>query len=157
MKYSEETNLSSEVLRIGCNGDHGFSHRAKENAVDHLLVLIGNRSNLFGHGENDVKVGHLQKFGLPVLDPLRPRQRLAFWAMAIPAAVETIPLMTALIAAFEVATKSRRATHLNCRHDASLRDGHRRTISLAISCAVTAKHIRHFQPGAFHRPAVQKY
>src|SRR5215472_775439 len=128
MKYSEETDLSSEVLGIGCDGGHGFGHRAKENAVDHLLVLKGNRSNLFRQSENDVKIGHVQKFGLPVLNPLRPGERLAFWAMAIAAAVEAIPLVTALIAAFEVAAQRCRTTHLDCGHDAPLPDRHRRAM-----------------------------
>jgi hypothetical protein len=152
VKDSEETNLSAEVLRIGCNGGHGFGHRAKEKVVDHLFVLIGNGGNLFGHRENDMKIGHLQKLGLPVLNPLCSSETLTFWAMSIAAAVEGIPLIAALIAAFEVATQGCRAAHLNCRHDAPLRDGHRRAMFLAIGYTVATEYIRHFQLGSFHRP-----
>src|SRR5919106_732950 len=87
VKDREETDLSAEVLRIGCDGGHGFCHHAKENAVDHLLVLKGNRSNLFGHRENEMKIGHLQKLGLPVLNPLCSSQRLALWTVAVAAAI----------------------------------------------------------------------
>ena len=77
--------------------------------------------------------------------------------MSIPAAVEGIPLITTLIAAFEVAPQGGRAAHLYCGHDTPLCDGHRRAMFLAIGYTVATEHIRHFQLGAFHRPAAQKY
>ena len=47
----------------------GFGRGAEENAVDHVLVLIGDRGNLFRHGEDDVEVLAVEKFGLAVFDP----------------------------------------------------------------------------------------
>jgi len=99
----EEPNLGSEVLRVGSDGGQSFGRLSEENAVDHFLVLGGDSGNLFGHGEYDMKVGHLEKLGLSVLNPTCPGKGLTFWAMAVAAAVETIPLVTALIAAFEMA------------------------------------------------------
>lgn len=68
-----------------------------------------------------MKVGNFQKFGLSVLDPLRPGQTLALGAVAIAAAMERIAFLAALIATFEVAAQRRRAAHLDRLHDAPLR------------------------------------
>jgi len=91
------------MLRVRRDRSQCFGCGPEEDAIDHLLVLVGDGGNLFRHGKDHVKVGDLQKFGLTILDPLRPRQRLALWAMPVPAGVVTVPLIAALIATFEVA------------------------------------------------------
>jgi hypothetical protein len=124
----------------------------EENAVNRFLVLIGDCGDLLWRREHDVKIRRLQKFGLAFLDPLRSRQRLALWAVPIPAAVEAIPLMATLIASLEVATEGRRSTQLDCGHDAPLRRGHRRAMLFSVGFAVAAEDIRHFQLRAIHGP-----
>jgi len=94
---------------------------------------------------------------LTLLDPLGPSQTLTFRAVSIPAAIECVPLIGALITAFKVAAKCRSAAHLDCGHDAPLWRGHRRAMLLTINCAVAAEDIRHFQLRAVHQPDVQKY
>ena len=81
---------------------------------------------------------------------------MTFWAITIPTRVEAIPLMAALIAAFEVTTERLGAARLDGGHDTSLLCGHRRAMLVAIGLAVTAEHIRHFQLGTIHGPAGQK-
>src|ERR1700689_395212 len=103
MQDGEETDLRSEMLGIGRDGSHGFSRGLEEDAVDHLLVLVGDRADLRWHSKDHVKITDPQKFGLAVLDPLRPSQRLAFWAMSVGATVVAIPLMATLIALLQVA------------------------------------------------------
>src|SRR5689334_7557081 len=100
------------MLRIGCDDAQSLGGSTEEDAVNNCLVLVGDGGNLLRHGKDHVKVGDLQEFGLTVLDPLRPCQRLTLWAMAIATGVEAIPLMAALIAAFEVPTQRRCAAHL---------------------------------------------
>jgi hypothetical protein len=156
VKDSEETDLRSEMLGIGRDGSHCFSRGLEEDAVDHLLVLIGDRGDLRRHGKDHVKIWNLQKFGLTVFDPLRPGQRLAFGAMPIRATVVAIPLMATLITLLEVAAEGRGAAPLEGGHDAPLRRGHRRAMLVPVSFAVTAKDISHFQLGAIHGPAAQK-
>jgi hypothetical protein len=99
----------------------------------------------------------LEKFGLPVLDPLRSGQTLAFWAVSIAAAIERIPFIGALIAAFEVAAENRCAAHLDGGHDAPLSHRHRRAMLLSISLSVAAEHVRHFQLRTIHGAGTQKY
>ena len=85
VKDGEEPDLRSEVLRVGGDGGQGFGRLAKENAVDHFLVLRCDGGNLFGNGKNNMKVGHVEKLGLSVLNPTCPGEALAFWAMAVAA------------------------------------------------------------------------
>ncbi len=156
MQHGEETDLGAQVLRIGCNDAQGFRCGVEENTVDDFLVLVSDGGDLLRHSKDHVKVGDLQEFGLAVLDPLRPCQRLTLWAMPIATGVEAIPLMAASIAAFQVPTQRRCAAHLDGGHHAPLLPGHRRAMLIAIGLAVAAEHIRHFQPGTVHRLATQK-
>jgi hypothetical protein len=90
-----------------------------------------------------MKVGDLEKLRLSILDPLRPRQTLALWAMSIAAAIVCIAFMAALVAAFEMAAESRGTAHFDSSHDAPLRHGQRRAMLLSISFSVAAEHVRH--------------
>ena len=56
VKHGEETDLGSQMLGVGRDGSSGFGRGPEENAVDHLLVLVGDRGNLFRHGEDDMEV-----------------------------------------------------------------------------------------------------
>src|ERR1019366_6501897 len=108
------------MLGVARDGLQGFCRGLEKDAVDYLLVLVSDRGDLFRHGEDHMKIGDVQKFGLPVLDPLRSGQTLAFWAVPIAAAIECVPFIAALIAAFEVAAENCCSTHLDGGHDASL-------------------------------------
>ena len=92
----EEADLRAEVFGIGGYGTQGFGRGLEENAVDHLLVLVGDRGNLVRHREDDVEVLAVEKFGLAVFDPLGAGQRLALGAMAIRARPVANALMPAL-------------------------------------------------------------
>ena len=89
--------------------------------LDYLLILVSDRGDLCRHGKDHMKIGDRQKLGLPVHDPLRSGQTLAFWAVSIAAAIVRVAFIGALVAAFEVAAESRGTAHLDSRHDAPLR------------------------------------
>jgi GTPase SAR1 family protein len=89
----KEADLCPQVLRVSSDRLQGFRRGLEENVIDHLLVLVGNRSDLFRHSEDDVKIGNIKEFRLPLLDPLRSRQALAFGAVSIPAAIEGVAFM----------------------------------------------------------------
>ena len=152
----EEADLGAQMLGIGGDGLQRFGGGAEENAIDHLLVLVGDRGNLFRHRKDDMEVRAVEKFGLAMLDPLCAGQRLTFWAVSIAAGVEAVALVVALIAAFEMTAENGRAAHFDGGHDASLCAGHRRAMLLSIGFAVAAEDIRHFQLRAIHGPAAQK-
>jgi hypothetical protein len=92
----------------------------EENTVDDFLILISDRGDLFRYGEDHMIVGDLQKLGLPVLDPLRAGQTLAFGAVSIATAIEGVAFMAALITTFQMTTKNGSAAHLDGGHGAPL-------------------------------------
>jgi len=77
VKHGEETNLSSEVLRIGCDGCQGFGRCTKEDAVDHPFVLIGDRGDLCRHGEHDMIIGANRNYDAGFESGLRFSLRVA--------------------------------------------------------------------------------
>src|SRR3974377_853617 len=101
----EEADLGPQMVGVSRDRLQGFRRGLEENVVNHLLVLEGNSGNLFRHGEDHVKVGNIEKLRLPLLDPLRPGQALAFGAVSIPAAIEGVAFVATLIATFEMAAE----------------------------------------------------
>jgi hypothetical protein len=156
VQHGEETDLRAEVFRIGGDGSQSLGRGMEENPVEHLLVLESDGRDFFWHGENDMKVGHLEKFSLTILDPPGSGQGLTFWAVAIAARVECIPFVAAIITALQMAAQSGCPAHFDGGHDAPLPRGHRRAMSFAVGFAIAAEHIRHFQLRAIHEPRAQK-
>jgi len=113
MQDGEETDLRPQMFGIGGDGLERFRRGLEENAVDHPRILEGDGGDLFRHGEHHVKIGNVEQLGLPVLDPFRPCQGLAFGTVAVPAAVERIAFIAALIALFEMAAESGGAAALD--------------------------------------------
>ena len=67
-----------------------------------------------------MKILGVEKLGSTVLQPLGARQRLAFWAVAITAAVVADTLVVTAIAALNMTTKCRSSTEFDRAHDATL-------------------------------------
>ena len=150
MEYGKEADFSSQMLGIGSDGGQGLGHGSKQNVVDDLFVLVSNGSDLFGDGEDDMKIVCRENFGDSLLDPRGTCERLALRAMAVAATVITRPLVTTAVAAFEMTAKSCGATHLDRCHDASLGRRERPIMLLTIGFAVAAEDVRYFQPRALH-------
>src|SRR5207253_263954 len=83
VKNGKETDLRSKVFGVGGNSQHRVGRGSEENAIDGALVLQGNVGNLFRHGKYNMKVLGLEKFALPVFDPLGAGQRLTFGTVTI--------------------------------------------------------------------------
>jgi hypothetical protein len=77
-------------------------------------------------------------------------QGLTLGTVPIPAGVEAVALVAALIAAFEMTAEDCRAAHFDGGHHTPLFRGHRCAMVLSISFAVATEHVRHFQPWAVH-------
>ena len=120
MQHGKETDLGAQMLGVARDGLQGFCCGLEKDAIDYLLILVSDRGDLFRHREDHMKIGSVQKFDLPVLDPLRPGQTLAFGAVSIAAAIEGIPFKAALITAFEVAAENCCTAHLDGGHNAPL-------------------------------------
>jgi hypothetical protein len=158
MEHGEKADFSTQLL--GISGDSAQSLRGgpEQNAVEFSLVLIGNCCNLLRHREHKMEVPGVQKLGFSILEPLSPRERLAFWAVPIRAGVIGVALMAAVVTLFQMATKNSSPADLDRCHDAMLRHRHRSAILQAIICAVAAEYIRYFESRPIHfTPPLYKY
>lgn len=157
MQDRKEADLGAEVFWIGGDGLERFCGGFEEDVVNHLLILIGDGGDLLRYGENHVEIRAVEQLSLTMLDPLRSGQALTLWAVAIPARVEAVVFITALVAAFEMTTENCRAAHFDSCHHTPLFSGHRCAMILSISLAVATEHVRHLQLGAVHGRTAQKY
>ena len=62
VKYGEKADLGAQMLGIGSNGGQGLGSGSEENAVDEILVLVSDGRDLFGNGEDDMKIVRLENF-----------------------------------------------------------------------------------------------
>src|SRR4029077_530144 len=69
--------------------------------------------------------------------------------------VVSVALMAALVAALEMAAENGGPAGFNRSHHAALRDRHRRAVLKTIGGTVAAEHVRHFELGAIHGPALR--
>ena len=123
----------------------------EQDVVDHSLVLVRDGGDFLRHGEDDVEVFDRQKFGLTVLEPLCPRERLALRAMPVAAAVEGDALVAAGIALFDVAAERGGTTAFDGAHDTTLPTAERVSVILTVGRADLAEDVRHLQPGRAQR------
>ena len=151
VKDGEESDSGAQVLGIGGDGEQGLRSGAEQNAVHDPFVLERDGGNLFRHGEDRMKVRTVEKLGFAVFDPLSPGQRLAFGTMAVRARVIAGMFAAALAALFQMSAQCRGPAQCDRVHDAAVLewDGMRVQIRLAM----TAEHVRHFQPRRIHARA----
>ena len=99
----KKTHAGAQVLGVSGNRLQRSGTGFKQDFVDDLPVLEGQCIQRFRDGEDDMEVLDGQQFSLAPLDPLGPRQVLAFRTVAIAAGVVTDALMMTVAAAFHVA------------------------------------------------------
>src|SRR5437660_2839878 len=150
VKHRKEADFGAQMLGVGGDGLQCSCRGLAQNAVDHLLILVGKGGDLRRDGEHDMKVGAVQELGLTVFEPLGSRQTLTFGTMPIAAAIVGIAFVATLITAFHVAAESGGTAHFDGGHDASLLARHRRAMLLTIGFTVAAEHVRHFPARRAH-------
>jgi len=77
VQHRDEADLGAEVTRVGSYGAQARGCAAEQDVVDDALVLQGDGGDRFGHGEDDMEVGHGQQVGLAGFQPQGAGQRLA--------------------------------------------------------------------------------
>jgi hypothetical protein len=151
MQDGEESDLGAQVLGVRADRSQGLGRRLEEQVVDQGFVLQGERCDFLGQGEDDVEIRAVQKFSLPMLDPLRPGERLALRAMPVPARVVGDSLMIAGAALLPVAAKCSGPAALNRSQHALLRARQGDAVIGAIALTVAVQDLRHLQSGPSHR------
>jgi hypothetical protein len=97
VKNHGHTELGAEMPGIGRDGGECLSRRAEQDRVDDGLVLERDLADRCRQCEDDMKVRHRQQFGLPIREPLGPRQPLAFGTVTVAARVVSDAGCTAIV------------------------------------------------------------
>ena len=74
MEYRKEADFGPQMFGIGSDGGQGLGHGLKQNAVDDLFVLVSDGSDLFGDGEDDMKIVCRENFGGSFFNPRGTRE-----------------------------------------------------------------------------------
>lgn len=156
MKHREKAYFCTEMSGIGSNSSKGLGGGAKEDIVDHVLVLIGDSSNFLGQGKNEVKIADREKLCLAVLEPAGTGKRLAFGAVSISTGIVSRSYVTAGVAPFQVAAEGDGTAAFNSAHYAPLSVREGSCVLLPILRAIAAENIRHLELRTLHRSAVSE-
>src|SRR6478736_208473 len=105
VEHREESDLRAQMLGIGRDGAQGLAGRPEQNIVDDVLILKGNGCDWLRHSEDHMEILGVEKLGSTIIQPLAASQRLAFWAVAIPARIITDALVLTAITMFAAMTK----------------------------------------------------
>ena len=149
----QETDPGSKVLRIGGDGTESFRSRPEEHGVNEFLVLEGQRSDLFGEGEDHVIVRGGEQFSHARFEPLCFRERLALGAVPVAAGVVRVSLRATLVADVDVAAQEGSPADLNGAHGTMLLERHGSAVDLPILRAALAEDVGHFQGRPGHGSA----
>ena len=87
VQHREEANVGPKVSGIPSDRTQRLGGGPKKNAVEHPLVLQGERAERVWQREDHVEVRHFEQVRGSRVQPLRARRRLALGAMAIAARV----------------------------------------------------------------------
>ena len=74
VKNHGHTELGAEMPGLGRDGGECLGRGAEQDRVDNGLVLERDLAGRRRQCEDDMKVRHRQQFGLPIREPLGPRQ-----------------------------------------------------------------------------------
>jgi hypothetical protein len=107
VEHGGGADASAEVLGIGGDREQRFSRRAKQEVVNHRLVLAGDWSDLGGQREDYVEIADRQQIGLAGRKPIRRRRTLTLWAMAVSTRVVGDAAVAAILATLDMARRAR--------------------------------------------------
>ena len=130
VKHGSGADARAEVPEVSGDGEQCLGRRAEQQVVDDRLVLVGDRGDLSGQGEDDVEIADRQQIGLAGGEPIRRRRALTLWAMAIAARVVSDAAVATILAALDVPAERGRASLLDRRHDLELTQAHSPALAL---------------------------
>jgi hypothetical protein len=80
----DEPDLGAQVPRIGGDRAQRLCAGAKQDVIEHPLVLVRERRDGFGQCEDHMEILNLgEQFGVPPLEPVRAGEGLALRTVAI--------------------------------------------------------------------------
>lgn len=120
VQHGDEADLGTQMLGIGGNPAQCLCGGTKQDRVDLLLVLKGNRDDLLRKGEDDMEIADWQKVCLSGGKPITPGLALAFWAVPVAAGIVGNADCVAVLALLDMPAQASGPAHLDRAHDAAL-------------------------------------
>ena len=120
VEHGGDANARAKMTPVGGDGEHGLRRRPEQQVVHDRLVVESDVGEFGGNAENDVEVSDRQQVGLALGQPHARGAALTLGAMPVAAAVIGDAPMAAVLAALDMAARSRRAAMLDRRHDLEL-------------------------------------
>ena len=145
VQNGREADLGAEMLGVAGNSFERLGHCLEQKAVDDLLVLVGDDSNLLRQGEDHMKALDRQQIGLARFQPSTRGRALAGRAMPVTTAGIGYLFMPARLALQDMTSQRRRTARLDGGHHAALAAIEMAGIGLAIRFTVAAEDIRHLE------------
>lgn len=151
VQEGDEPDLGPQMPRVSGDRPQRLRRRPEQHGIDLPLILEGHGRYLGRHGEDDMEVRHRQQIGLPVGQPIGPRQPLALRAMSVAAGVVGDAAQRAALASFDMPTERCSATGFDRRHHPALDAAHPGAVGKPIRFAMAAEDVRHLQGRAHDR------
>src|SRR5260370_32150509 len=120
VKNHGHTELGAEMPGMGWHGRECTVRGADQDRVYDGFVLERDLAARRGQCEDDMKVRYWQQFGLPIREPLGPRQPLAFGTMTVAARVVSDAGCAAIVALLDMAAEHRCPARRDGAHDPPL-------------------------------------
>ena len=102
---TEKADLGAEMLGIGGSLDQCFRAAAEQQTIDHCFVLQGQRRQLMGKSEDNMRIGCGEQFGTARGQPAIARLALTLRAVPVAARIIGDGTMAACRALVQVATQ----------------------------------------------------
>jgi hypothetical protein len=120
VQHRGDADASAKVLGVGGDRQHRFRGRAKQQIIDHRLVLEGDVGNWGRQGEHHMEISDRQQVGLTCREPGARGGALALRAVPVAAGVVGDPPVPAVVAGLDVTAQCGGAAVLDRRHDLEL-------------------------------------
>lgn len=146
VQHGDEADLGTQMSGIGSNPAQCLGDGTKQDRVDLLLVLKGDRGDLLRQGEDEMEIADGQKVCLSGGKPITAGLALAFWAMPIAAGIIGNADGVAVLTLLDMPAQASGPAHLDRTHDATLDTSEMTVVCLTVKFPVAAEYIRYLKP-----------
>ena len=152
VQHGEQADLAADIVRIGRQFDQRFGRGFHQHPVEAFLVTAHQFPQYLGHGEDGVRIGDRQQFGLSLCQPARSVGRVALGTAAVTTGVIDRVPMSAMPALGQLAAETLGAAGRNIPQGATMAGQHAPTEPLQVVSAEAAEDVCQLGHG---RPRLQ--
>src|SRR5262249_52250786 len=136
MENHGDAELGAKMPGIGRDGGERLGGDTEQDRIDGSLILEGELADRPRCRSDDMKGWQWQQAGLPICEPLHPRQPLAFGTVTVAAGVVSDARCATIIALFDMAAERGRSAGRDGAQDAPLDAPEMPGVRLSKRCAM---------------------